>query len=107
MRVATLGAVLAGLIVASTPLLAQTPSGVQASPYGSFFGTPARKVAPPPIRFAATPSVASSTERTKSTVVCGLTLIPADPKIDAGIRRSTPQSNIAFSTRRIEPTICR
>lgn len=104
MRVAT---VLAGLIVASTPLLAQTPAGVQPSPYGSFFGTPTRKVAPPPIRFAATPSVTPSTDRARSTAVCGLTLIPADPKIDAGIRRSTPQLDTAFSTRRIEPTICR
>ncbi len=41
-------------------------------------------------------------------VLCGLALIPVDPKLDAEIRRSTPaQTNHDFKIRRLAPSTCR
>jgi hypothetical protein len=43
----------------------------------------------------------------KPTVVCGMTLLPADPATDTGIRRSAPTDGQQFTMRRIVPEVCR
>ena len=43
----------------------------------------------------------------KRTVVCGMTLLPADPAIDTGIRRSVPTDGQQFTLRRVVPEVCR
>jgi hypothetical protein len=43
----------------------------------------------------------------KPSVVCGMTLLPADPATDSGIRRSAPTDGQQFTMRRIVPEVCR
>jgi hypothetical protein len=43
----------------------------------------------------------------KPTVVCGMTLLQADPAIDTEIRRSVPTDGKLFTMRRIVPEACR
>ena len=43
----------------------------------------------------------------KPNVVCGMTLLPADPAIDTGIRRSVPTDGQQFTMRRVVPEVCR
>jgi hypothetical protein len=46
-------------------------------------------------------------DRDRSTVVCGLTLIPADPNFDPSIRRGGPERGRKFTMRLVEPEVCR
>jgi len=39
-------------------------------------------------------------------VLCGMTLIPADPKIDAGIRHPVPENGPKFSIQTFPPPAC-
>ena len=41
------------------------------------------------------------------TVVCGLTLIPADPNVDPAIRHEVPEDGPRFSIRSVDPKVCR
>ena len=43
----------------------------------------------------------------KPTVVCGLTLIPADPNVDPKIRREVPEDGPKFSIQSVDPKVCR
>jgi hypothetical protein len=45
--------------------------------------------------------------RQKPEIVCGMTLIPADPNIDAAIRHAVPDNGPAYSIRAVNPTDCR
>ena len=40
-------------------------------------------------------------------VVCGMTLIPADPKIDPKIRVPSQDGRVRYTIRSVEPTICK
>jgi hypothetical protein len=39
-------------------------------------------------------------------VVCGMTLVPADPKVDPKMRAEVPDRGVAFTMRAVRPTIC-
>jgi hypothetical protein len=41
------------------------------------------------------------------TVICGMTLIPADPEVDAAMRRTVPNDGTRFTVRTVPPQICR
>ena len=43
---------------------------------------------------------------TPPTVVCGMTLVPGDPKIDKGIQHEAPKTP-RFSIQTIQPQVCR
>ena len=44
----------------------------------------------------------------KPTVVCGMTLVPADPKVDARMMRvPAPDSGVTFTLRSVQPPICK
>ena len=43
----------------------------------------------------------------KATVVCGMTLVPADPKMDPGIRAAAPDSRVSYTLRTVQPEICK
>jgi hypothetical protein len=45
--------------------------------------------------------------RQQSAVVCGMTLMPADPSMDGAIRHTVPENGPAFAIRRVQPSICR
>ena len=41
------------------------------------------------------------------TVVCGMTLAPADPKVDPKMRVESPERGVTFTMRAVPPTICK
>jgi hypothetical protein len=43
----------------------------------------------------------------KPTVVCGTTLVPADPKVDPKIRKAVPDAGVTFTLRAVPPAICK
>jgi hypothetical protein len=43
----------------------------------------------------------------KPTVVCGMTLVPADPKFDPQMRVTVPDRGAAYSMRAVPPTVCK
>lgn len=45
--------------------------------------------------------------RDRPKVVCGMTLIPADPRIDPQILHEPPDTATKFAIRKVEPKICR
>ncbi len=76
-------------------------SGIGA--YASFFAQPAAKPAvnPPIVWNQPAPS-----ESAKPAVVCGMTLVPADPNTDPAIKRPAPNPT-RFPMQTREPHICR
>ena len=50
---------------------------------------------------------ADNTSTAKPTVVCGMTLVPADPKVDARMRVPAPDSGLTFTLRSIQPPMCK
>jgi hypothetical protein len=101
---------LAAAIAAGTPsslALAQPGSPAVSKPFGDLF----RPAAPGPgVRLQLPPHVfvkrAVPPPTSKPDVVCGMTLVPGDPKMDKGIQHDTPK-NPHFSIRAVEPEVCR
>jgi hypothetical protein len=44
---------------------------------------------------------------TVPTIVCGMTLVPADPKVDPKMRVEAPERGVTFTMRAVPPTICK
>jgi hypothetical protein len=62
---------------------------------------------PPAIDWnARVPSVDES--RTGSPlIVCGMTLVPADPKVDPKFRVTAPEGPVSYAMRKVPPPICK
>lgn len=73
----------------------------RANPYSRLFPVPGAEPGGRP----------TPTERRAPTpepkVVCGMTLIPANPQIDPGIAVAPPRNSPRFTIRAIEPSVCR
>jgi hypothetical protein len=61
---------------------------------------------PPSIDWNRQPS-ADQNPAAKPTVVCGMALVPADPKIDPRMRVTIPDTGVAFTMRKVQPTVCK
>lgn len=72
----------------------------KANPYSDLF-QPSRPGKPNEQARATQPTPA------QPTVVCGMTIIPADPSIDPKFTRVSPDRSTTFTMRVIEPTICK
>jgi hypothetical protein len=131
MRIASVLGMTVGLLVgagsATTTVSAhdQQPPATAPSPgigyFGSLFASPtprdlfgnrltrSRPTEPQPSLLFKSPRFDQSEPRPadKPTVVCGMTLLPADPATDTGIRRSAPTDGQQFTMRRIVPDVCR
>jgi hypothetical protein len=84
-------------------------SAEQSNPFGNLFAGRA-KVPVKPSTIFKTPLVNTRLAQSpaqQSSVVCGMTLIPADPKVDAAIRHIVPENGRQFTIRTIQPQICR
>ncbi len=72
---------------------------------------PRQKPAAPPYVFRM-PAVPITTPKEtagaagKPTVLCGMTLIPADPGFDAAMRKRAPDTATSFTIARIQPRAC-
>ncbi len=70
--------------------------------FGNLFGQ--EKPSPSkPVRSGAAPSIPA--DAAGRTVVCGMTLVPADPNLDNAMRRPAPQAD--FRLRTLVPRDCR
>jgi hypothetical protein len=113
MRITGIVAFVAIVGVGPAPLAAQQPpDGLppQASPFGNPFA-PKNKPSSPRFLFPTPPPTLSQPRNArpaqKPEVVCGLTLIPADPDVDPGIRREVPPGGPTFPIGSIDPKLCR
>jgi hypothetical protein len=73
-----------------------TQRPLQNDPYKKLFKTP-RHV---------TPAIGDQVSKPKRQVVCGMTIIPADPSIDPKMAISRPANGIDYKMRAIVPPIC-
>jgi hypothetical protein len=95
------------LIAGGFALLAAGPAAAQDfKPPANLFEQkkPAQK--PPNIDWNWRPP-ADKNSTAKPTVVCGMTLVPADPKVDARMRVPAPDSGVTFTLRSVQPPICK
>ena len=114
MRITAIVAFVAVVHIGSTSIAAQQPANglpPNANPFGNVFAPSSKPPSPPRFLF---PTPAPTLNRPpdqrlaqKPTVVCGLTLIPADPNVDPGIRREVPEDGPRFSIRSVDPQLCR
>jgi hypothetical protein len=114
MRITAIVAFVAVVLIEPAPIAAQEPTNglpPKAPPFGSLFApssTPSsatRFLFPTPT-FNQPPD-ARTTPATKPTVVCGLTVIPADPNVDPGIRHEVPEGGPRYQIRSVDPKVCR
>jgi hypothetical protein len=107
-RLTVIAAFAAAVHIGPASLAAQQPPP-EASPFGNPFA-PKNKPSSPRFLFPTpTPRLnppAGAPLPQKPEVVCGMTLIPADPNVDPGIRREVPEDGPRFSIRSVEPRIC-
>ena len=112
MRIAAILAFVAVVHIGSASLAAQQPTDglpPKANPFGNLFAPSSKPPSPPRYLFP-TPTFNQRPSLRivpKSIVVCGLTLIPADPSVDSAIRHDVPEDGPRFSIRSVEPKLCR
>ena len=114
MRITAIVAFLAVVHIGSASIAAQQPvDGVlpKASPSGNLFVPKSKSPSPPRFLFPTpTPRLNQPSDvrlPQKPTVVCGLTLIPADPNVDPAIRQDVPEDGPRFTIQSVDPKICR
>ena len=108
MRIAAILAFVAVVHIGSASLAAQQPTDglpPKASPFGNLFAPSSKPPSPP--RFLFPTRTLNQPPASKPTVVCGLTLIPADPNVDPAIRHEVPEDGPRFSIRSVDPKVCR
>jgi hypothetical protein len=113
MRIATFAAFVAAVCAGSASIAAQQPSngaplkaGLPANlfaPKRNASGTP-RFLFPTPV--PRVDPARGGRPATTPTVVCGLTLIPGDPRVDPAIRHEVPENGATFAIRSVDPKVC-
>ena len=97
------------IVFAAVSLVVATPSAAQEfKPPDNFFAQqkkPAPK--PPQVDLNSRPSADATTSPSKAMVVCGMTLVPADPKFDSRMRVAAPDSRVSYTMRTSPPPICK
>jgi hypothetical protein len=75
----------------------------------NLFENPSKLAATPPPLFMTPRLLQRGQQDVRPTpkIVCGMTLIPADPNIDSAIRHAVPGNGPAHSIRAINPPACR
>jgi hypothetical protein len=76
--------------------------------FESRFGKPGKPAFKRPFVFTTPPSDRTGEQVSQQpAVVCGMTLIPADPKLDSAMRHAVPDRDLKFAIRAIVPDDCR
>lgn len=108
MRITPFLAFVAVVHIGSASIEAQQPANglpPSANLFGKQLSPPSKPSSPPRFLF---PTPAPNVRLApKPTVVCGLTLIPADPKLDPGIRHEVPDDGRRYSIESVDPKVCR
>jgi len=95
------GVSLVVLLVIAAPAVAQ-----EFKPQANFFAQQKKAAPRPQVDWNWRPP-ADGTPAPKPTVVCGMTLVPADPKVDSRIRVAAPDSRVSYTLRTVQPEICK
>jgi hypothetical protein len=106
MRIAAFIAFVALVHIGSGPIAAQqSTNGLP--PRANLFAPSSKTAASPRSLFPTPLSQAKAAQAGKKpTVVCGMTLIPGDPKVDPGIRHEVREGGPRFSIRSVDPKVC-
>jgi hypothetical protein len=80
-----------------------SPATTRSNPYATLFQP---RTTPSP-RFDTRTPPGGTTARQGPRMVCGMTIITADPGIDPGISAPAPPTTTRFTIRAVEPPICR
>jgi len=113
MRIALIAALGAGVLAHTSSGFAQDrPLGELLKPGGAAAGLSAPQLFEPvqpknPFGRLFVPATTKASPVQPPNVVCGMTLVPADPKIDTGIRHRVPENAPRFTIRTVRPEICR
>jgi hypothetical protein len=108
MRIQSLAVVLASSSVAVS---AQTPLPVQAAAAAAWkpsisLAAPKPAFKPYLVDWSARPS-GEQTAAQKPTVVCGMTMVPGDPKVDPKMQVSLPDRSVSYPMPVVPPTVCK
>jgi hypothetical protein len=108
MRVLSLVVLITGVLAAPASLSAAGPAG-RANPYTSLFTgrLEVQSTRPPLTKPTPLPRQPGLPSAQTPTIVCGMTIVPSDAKIDQRILVPAPTRGVTPSIRIITPTICR
>ena len=115
MRVATTVALLTSLLTAGVATAQTTPTlfthATPSNPLGNLFATQGGKAVPKgqsPLTQQQLEALARQQleQKASRTVVCGMTIVTADPKIDPGIKHVVPDNGVTFTLKTVQPTVC-
>jgi hypothetical protein len=111
LRITAMVSFVSAVYIGSVSIAAQQPTNglSKENPSGNLFWPPTKTPSSPRLLFPS-PTLSQRPElrlAPKPTVVCGLTLIPADPKTDPAIRHDVPEDGPRFSIRSVDPHLCR
>ena len=78
------------------------------NPFTNLFARELQPPAPAPVTVALPIAVVSATPLVDKhpRVVCGMTLVPVDPDLDAAMRRVVPETGPKFTIRLVPPRLC-
>ena len=84
-----------------------TPSTDVLRPFTNLFDTPLQpdSKSRQMVMFQALQNLRSASN-TKPTVLCGMTLVPVDPNLDAAIRHTVPRDGVRWTVRAVPPPAC-
>jgi hypothetical protein len=102
MRVVIAFAAVSLSLVAATPAVAQ-----ELKPPADLFAQQKKAPPKPPQVDWNRPPSPGATSAAKTTVVCGMTLVHADPKFDSRMRVAAPDSRVSYTMRTSPPPICK
>jgi hypothetical protein len=94
-------------VVGGLTLAIAVPVGAQEfKPPADLFARKKPAPRPPSIDWSWRPS-ADAKAPAAPAVVCGMTLVPADPTVDPKMKVAKPERGVAFTMRVVPPTICK
>jgi hypothetical protein len=94
------------VVAGGLALLAAGPAAAQEFRLtGDLFGQKKPAPAPPKVDWNARPS-ADLDAPPQPKVVCGMTVVPADPKHDPAMARQPKDTGVKYTLKVIEPTVC-
>jgi hypothetical protein len=97
------GAMIVAMVASATAVFAQ-PAG---SAMPGLTLQPQKRVPRPFVFKIPTPMPAvKAPETAKPALVCGMLVIPADPKFDAAIRKDPSKPGTTFTLKSVQPTLC-
>ena len=106
MRIAALIGCVAVVHIGSASIAAQSTNGL--APRANLLAPSSKPASPPRYLFPTPLSQAQDAQAArKPAVVCGMTLIPGDSRVDPGIRREVPERGPKFSIQSVDPKVCR